>query len=114
MNKVHNGTPISKESLCLSCRSAAIVRGSNFELIAWCAALRRTLNFTVERCSIYDDKATPPLFEMQAIAWNIQSRKRGQMGYVGDDLTSITIEPPERHTQQMPASLPWGKKENEE
>jgi hypothetical protein len=50
----------------------------------------------VIRCATptYDDKRLPSLSEMHDIAWNIHSRNRGQVGFVGGDKMQVVIEPP--------------------
>jgi len=105
MDKVRDGTPISRESLCLGCRNARIVKGLNFERIVHCIAFGQQsiqISFPVVECSAYDDKSLPPLYEMKEIAWVVKSRNRGPMGFTDGSTTEITVEPPDFHRYDVP------------
>src|SRR5579864_4680308 len=95
-DKVHGGTPQSKQSLCLSCRWGLVIRGVNFQEIVACQLPRPTLliKFPVVECSNYDDKRVPSKWDMEQIAWQVHSRNRGPVGFLGDEETRIVIEPP--------------------
>lgn len=52
------------------------------------------IRFPVETCSVYDDKRTPSLYQMEQIAWQIQSRSRGPTGFAQENIVEVTISPP--------------------
>lgn len=82
--KVKHGTPIhDKPSLCTSCRRGVIVKGlAESERHTYCHAIGDgapfEINYQVDECSCYDDKSTPPLYEMQAMAWKIATDRNGR------------------------------------
>lgn len=106
MDKVINGTPPSSGSLCDTCRHALSIQGVNFEKLIICDAPTRgiRINFPVFRCSMYDDKRTPSLSSMKAIAWEVKSRKRDPVGFSHEDAQlEVRIEPPQRqYVQEAP------------
>jgi hypothetical protein len=107
--KIINGTPKSGKSLCYSCQNAAVIKGQNFEqrivcrgdwgkfLNVWGEA--DAVKFPVAECSLYRDKNSASLEEMERIAWVVMVRKRGQTGFASgqqtdpDDLEMV-ITPP--------------------
>jgi len=73
------------ESLCTHCRWAQIVRGvrMNDELqLCHYAGTRIAMTSPVTFCSDYDDKRTPPLHEMEKIAWRIVSDRKTAAGFL--------------------------------
>lgn len=110
-DKVHGGTPRGSISICLNCRSAHVIRGINFQsqIICRAGAHGFIVRFPIEECSIFDDKRIPALYQMQDIAWTIQSRNRGPIGFTDGGRTEITIEPPNRNSPIQ--GEPTGKKE---
>jgi hypothetical protein len=97
-DKVHDGTPQGSKSLCVNCRNAHLIHGLNFEQHIFCRATQPgfRVTFPVEKCSVFDDKRVPSLYQMETIAWSIQSRNRGPMGFASDSKIEIVISPPER------------------
>lgn len=94
-DKVHGGTPVGNQSLCVTCRAAHVVRGVNMQEMTICRVGQAfTVKFPVATCSAYDDKRQPPIWEMEKIAWQVQSRSRGPVGFTGGRSLLITIEPP--------------------
>ncbi|HWB14930.1 MAG TPA: hypothetical protein VG538_00890 [Vicinamibacterales bacterium] len=82
---VHGGTARHDEpSLCLSCRSAKLVRGcSSREEITWCSNLNTRVTFRVTSCSEYLHRDHPSLWHMEDIAWILRTdSKRKQVGFV--------------------------------
>ncbi len=74
-------------SLCISCRSALIVRGATLrEEIVQCAKLDVPLNrvtFAVNFCTGYVNRNHPSVSEMEDIAWVLRSdRRTRQIGFV--------------------------------
>jgi hypothetical protein len=81
------------------------VKGNNLEKIIQCTEMHEdhTINFSVSECSNYDSKATPALYEMRQIAWNIETKPKNKAGFTagvatkGDDGTlDIVISPPRK------------------
>jgi hypothetical protein len=104
VNKVYGGTPKTSESICLSCRLSQIVRGTNLQQIVYCNAVHPTarIGFPVYECTTYENKSLPSRYEMEQIAWTVQSRNRGPIGFTGGNLTEITIEPPSKEKFGVP------------
>lgn len=104
MDKVQGGTPRGFESMCVTCRYAQVVRGLNLQSAIVChyaSQAPQVVRFPVERCSTYDDKRMPPLYQMREIAWNISARNRGPVGF-GDASYEIKVTPPEPGQQNQP------------
>jgi len=102
MDKVQGGTPIGHQSLCSTCRYAQNIQGYEFQTINICnrnGMRPQVVEFSVERCSGYDDKRVPSLYDMEQIAWSVQSRNRGPAGF-GQDNVEIEIEPPVKAGQK--------------
>ena len=86
--KVQNGTPIGSESLCRSCRHAHVIRGArDKEEIILCRSGRygdrsQKIEFNVNFCTEYSDRNHPMLWEMEKIAWTLNTNKRnGPVGF---------------------------------
>ena len=71
---VEHGAP----SLCLTCRSATIVKGQRLrDEIVNCSRLDdRRITFAVTSCSGYTDRRRASLREMEDIAWVLRSDAR--------------------------------------
>lgn len=100
MNKVYGGTPVGNTSLCATCRKATIVEGENLQKVVRCCALESLIIFPVFKCSDYDDKRMPSKYEMEQIAWRIESRVRGPVGFsegdTGPSNMEVVISPPKK------------------
>lgn len=96
--KVRNGTPKTATSLCISCRHATVIKGSNFQYMIRCHQIEKTIDFPVSECSTYDNKAHPQMYQMEEIAWIVQTRNRGPAGFKGDK-TEIEIVPPKKKVE---------------
>lgn len=108
--KINGATPKTGKSICLSCKSASVVRGQNMEEKIVCDAgmwheSKGVVNFKVAECSDYHPVNMPWLREMEAMAWKIEARKRGPTGFAkagsipqeGDkNEMEVTVEPPKR------------------
>ena len=77
---VNHGQP----SLCLTCRSATIVKGARLgDEIIQCGVVRARVTFAVASCTDYVDSNHPSLYDMEEIAWVLRSDpKRNQVGFV--------------------------------
>lgn len=93
--KVRDGTPKTATSLCVTCRNATIVKGTNLQQLVRCSDLERLINFPVADCTGYENKAHPRMYQLEEIAWIVQSRARGPAGFQGDR-TEIEIVPPKK------------------
>lgn len=81
--KIQNGT-ISDAgvSLCTTCTNATIAKGSGLaEELIYCSSLRSKLRFKVFKCSGYEDKRLPSLYEMQQLAWTLQTDRTKKIGF---------------------------------
>lgn len=102
--KVQDGTPRSDEkSLCLRCRNAAIRQGVDLQYKIRCYTFEENVTYAVSKCTAFDDKRQPSLFDMRAVAWNVETRNRGPAGFVPgknpeDDKANLTVEitPPKK------------------
>ena len=97
MDKVIGGTPRGSNSLCLSCRFSQIMRGFQLQTEIRCLRLGQIpplVRISVAECSGYENKATPSLYQMMEIAWNVTSRSRGPAGFGVDGQRDVHIEPP--------------------
>lgn len=96
MNKVQGGTPRGGLPLCVTCRAAHNITGVNMQAITICrvgAPFR--VQFPVSQCSTYDDKRNPAVWEMEKIAWEVNSRNRGPVGFADNGrMLEIVITPP--------------------
>ena len=81
-------------SLCLSCRSALVVRGMTLkEEIVQCGRLDSPgsrVTFPVTFCTGYTDRNQPSLSEMEDTAWILRSDRRSkEAGFVRSDTLSF-------------------------
>lgn len=108
--KISGGTPKQGKSLCVSCKHGQSVRGQNMEEHLECeAGLFRVsgnrVPFRVAECSTYHPSNMPYLHEMKQIAWNIEARKRGPVGFEKQDETmEVVVTPPKKRGDNMPDS----------
>jgi hypothetical protein len=118
MDKVRGGTPKSSEAMCLNCRQAHIIRGSDLQNRVYCNAGGygpRIVTFPVIECSVFDDKRYASRYDMESIAWVVHSRNRGPMGFSEGAGMQISIDPPDpdknRPAQPSVPLPPVGRKE---
>ena len=74
---VKKGTPLHGESLCTTCTHAHIAKGyRESEEVVVCQATSPELriSFRVRECSRYTETRRQTLYEMEKIAWVLQSR----------------------------------------
>jgi hypothetical protein len=95
--KIEGGTAeFGQPSLCLSCRSATVVRGaSEAHQLVKCSHLEAQVTFTVTSCSQYVHKNHPSIWDMEEIAWVLKTDpKRKQIGFVrpGDSGRRVVID----------------------
>lgn len=115
--KVKGGTPDSGKTLCLTCKHATIVRGQNMEEVILCDSAFYGTNgahgsgivpFKVAECTDYQLKTQPDKHEMEAIAWQITPRKRGQKGFQAAPAEGektemeVVIQPPKKNRSMPP------------
>lgn len=92
--KIQNGTPPSNEHICRTCRYGQIIEGNNFEQMTMCGYYSKQVSFQVAKCSKWDDSRLPALWEMEKIAWKVESRIRGSVGFTPRTEMDIVISPP--------------------
>ena len=83
--KVRGGTvQHGQPSLCLTCRSATIVKGPSLhDEIVECSRLGARITFPVASCNSYINATHPTVREMEEIAWVLRSDlKRNSIGFV--------------------------------
>ena len=107
--KIIGGTPHGGTSLCVTCRNALTMKGQNLQLETLCCYHSNPVRvrFPICECSGYDDKRLPNLYDMKSIAWNIETRNRGKVGFQGNtekDL-EVSITPPKKKNE--PGGPPW-------
>src|SRR5271170_7024706 len=94
-DKVIGGTAKGTGSLCDTCTHVHKIRSKGLHEETYCRLdtpyLR--IRFPIESCSEYEDKRRPSLYEMKKIAWRIESRNRGPVGFE-DSVREISINPP--------------------
>jgi|PlaIllAssembly_1097288.scaffolds.fasta_scaffold635385_1 hypothetical protein len=79
---------VPKEHLCFSCKSG-LVRvqdGRTTTLCKFdqvCSEIHRThaVNKVVTRCTDYDDKRLPDLYELERIAWTLETTEKRVIGF---------------------------------
>ena len=78
---VFNGTPRGDKDLCASCRFGArrVTRGGRVH--TRCHQFDGWVRDYIERCSTYQDRATPDLYELEKIAWVLRTDKKGTLGF---------------------------------
>ena len=86
--KIQGGTVrYGEPSLCLTCRSATVIRGPGLaDRIVDCGRLTTgptRIPFPVNSCTAYSDKRQPSLYEMEDVAWVLRTdARRTQIGFV--------------------------------
>ena len=86
--KIRGGTVSHGEpSLCLTCRSATVVKGVSLRHeVVECGQLSQGQNritFPVTMCSSYTDRRQPSVREMEEIAWVLRSDTKSKaIGFV--------------------------------
>jgi len=111
-DKVRGGTPKMERALCFNCRNAHTVKGADLQERVYCNAGGygpRFVSFIVVECSVFDDKSRASRYEMEQIAWTVQSRNRGPMGFTEEGRMTVTIEPPKEQGQPGIGVGPVGK-----
>lgn len=83
--KVSGGTPLSGKSLCATCKHASTVIGQNCEEVVLCHLFgdggQGRVPFRVATCSRYHPSNVAWLHEMEQMAWIVQAKKRGPVGF---------------------------------
>jgi hypothetical protein len=106
--KISGGTPVSGKSLCHTCKYAAIVKGQNLEEHIHCeanglfGATRGKVPFRVAECSKFHPSNIPWKWEMEDMAWKIEARKRGPVGFSDGEPMEIIISPPAKEKSGIP------------
>ncbi len=93
--KIEGGTAeFGQPSLCLSCKSATVVRGAtDANQIIRCDTIGTRVDFIVTSCSQYVHKNHPAVWEMEQIAWVLKTDlKRNQIGFVRPSTRRVLIE----------------------
>lgn len=83
--KIHGATPKSGKSICLTCKKGTVVKGQNCQEIVLCGLFgdgsRGRVPFRVAECGDYHPLNVPWLHEMEEMAWKIEAKKRGPVGF---------------------------------
>ena len=101
MDKVIGGTPKTQPSLCLSCEHSLVIKSPNLETRAFCGFFgRMPVPFEVIECNQYGKKGEPNKYEMEKIAWTVETRTRGPKGFTPPtDEREIVINPPKKKNE---------------
>ena len=102
VNKVQGGTPQGTESKCVTCRFAHRIEGVNLQRMVHCQWVGKPVPFQVYTCSSYDDKRLPSLDDMRRIAWTVETRNRGAMGFSPTGQLEVEISPPKPQQDYPP------------
>lgn len=93
MNRSYRGVKggtATGPSLCSSCRYGATLQGrSESDRLIYCSFLNKQLPFEAWECSFYEDKAVPPLHELEKIAWIVAVSASRAIGFAGEQLVTI-------------------------
>lgn len=108
--KMAGATPKSGKPLCASCKYATTVKGQNCEELVKCSYGLFDFNhgivaFKVSECQEYHPMNHPFLQEMKAIAWHVEARKRGPVGFEkGEEgeMEVVITEPKKRNNTYGP------------
>jgi hypothetical protein len=102
--KIHGGTPKTGKTLCATCKHAKKVVGQSCQELIFCAALTfpgrsDIVPFRIAECASYHPTNMPWLREMEQMAWIIEARKRGPVGFNdpdsrGDEQMEVVITRP--------------------
>ena len=82
--KIHGATPKGGKSICLSCKRGKVVKGQNCQEVIFCGLFSDVggrVPFKVSECGDYHPVNMPWLHEMEEMAWKIEARKRGPVGF---------------------------------
>lgn len=109
--KILGQTPKGGRTLCATCKSASRVLGQNCEEIIFCSYFRETkfqgvVPFKVAECGSYHPTNVPWLHEMEAIAWSVEARRKGPVGFsdpARDGEMEIVIKKPRSYNSDSPA-----------
>jgi hypothetical protein len=75
-----------KQSLCSSCRWGLVLvtdLGRQQTRCGCFEAGHKLIEVHVVKCSQYDDKAAPQMYQLEEIAWKVKTDKQGQsIGFV--------------------------------
>jgi hypothetical protein len=88
--KIINGTPKSGKSLCLTCKHGKVVKGQECQEVLFCSSVFSKnysygyVPFRISECAEYHPSNMPWLHEMENMAWKIEARKRGPVGFEPD------------------------------
>ena len=103
MDKVIGGTPKSQPSLCLSCEHSLVIKSPNLETRAFCGWFgRMEVPFTVIECNQHQKKGEPSRYDMEKIAWTVETRTRGQKGFeLNSPENEVVIAPPQKKNEEF-------------
>lgn len=82
MIKVYDGTPThAGTSICRRCRNAQIITASRSgQSVQYCHSQGTPIvvGFDVGDCSMFDNKSTPSLWQLEKVAWrfNVDDKRR--------------------------------------
>jgi hypothetical protein len=84
----------------------------NLQEVTRCNLLEEIMTFPVEKCSHYTNRNQPNIDDMYKIAWVVETRNRGPVGFTEGYTREIKIRPPDPN-ENMPTQSPviGGRKE---
>jgi hypothetical protein len=112
MFRIINGTPRTGPSLCKTCKHAKHIRGQNCQELVLChlfpslGGAPGPVPFRIAECGTYHPVNMPWLHEMEDMAWKIEARKRGAVGFEPEttEMEVVITRPGESNPPSRPAS----------
>lgn len=93
--KVVGGTPKTGRSLCLTCKRGKVIRGQECQEMVFCTGPFSNgtgrVPFRVAECGDYHPSTMPWLHEMEDMAWKIEARKKGAVGFSDPENTEMEV-----------------------
>ena len=101
--KMPNAAPPSGDSLCYSCGNAVVVKGfRDGDVLVYCERLypAQRISFLVQECSAYCNKILLSKYEMEKLAWNIETQKiNRQTGFIKPTRETIRVTEPDTNQE---------------
>lgn len=82
MIKIRGGTIQGNTNLCERCRSYHFTRMTDNQENRYCSRLDQDLSGMVAECNQFDDKSAPSIYDMQQIAWVVESNNKKAIGFL--------------------------------
>jgi len=109
--KIHGATPKGGKSICLTCKKGTVVKGQNCQEVVLCPLFSGSglapVPFKVAECGGYHPSNVPWLHEMENMAWTVEARRRGSVGFAdGERLGEMEVVVTRPRSSNLPPSAP--------